>query len=142
MAIFRVSHNDKEVNRKIDELVGRPFGLVDRWKMKGIGSPRLLMKSCSQQVYQLLQADDTVKYCNIELRPRGILLGFRARLESYVLAVPYYRLSIYKGESDIYSIHDSPHFVKVQAREKAVHNFFRKLTDKKLEWSPQDGPNP
>lgn len=142
MAIFRVSHNDKEVNRKINELVGKPFKLKDRWKLGGVGSPRLVISSCSQAIYHLLILDNSVNYCNIELRPEGILLGFRSRLESYVLAVPYYRLSVYKGESEIYSIHDSPHFIKVEAGEKTAHKFFRKLLDLRQEKFPNGGPNP
>lgn len=142
MAIFRVSHNDKDIQRQITDLVGKPFMLRDRWKMGGTGSPRLVMKSCSHAIYHLMLVDNSINYCNIELRPKGILLGFRARHESFVLAVPYYRLSIYKGESDVYSIHDSPHFVKVEARSKPVHRFFKKLVEHKLTQHPEGGPNP
>lgn len=142
MSIFRVSHNDPEVKRQIEAMVGKPYTLRNRLRLGGIGSPRLVIHSCSQAVYHLLILDNSVNYCNIELRPSGILLGFRSRLESYVLAVPYFRLAVYKGEADIYSVHDSPHFVKVEARDKAVHQFFRKLMDQKLAVSPEGGPNP
>ena len=36
--LVNVSYNNKEITRKVDEEVGQPFTLKERWAMGGIGS--------------------------------------------------------------------------------------------------------
>ncbi len=132
-----VSYNNKTITKEIEEAVGKPFGLVERFKMGGIGSPRLVIEESSIQIQNLLILDNKINYGNIEMRPNGIIVGFRALLESYALIIPFHKLTIYKGKSEQYSIYRDNYFVKIQARskDKAVHKFMSKLLDEKVERS-------
>lgn len=133
--ILNVSYNDSSTRKKIAEAVGPPFTLKERFVKKGIGSPRLTITQASVQIMNLMQLDSNRNVCNVELRPKGILVGFRSLLESYVLVIPYYKLVLYKGKSDQYSIYRDDYFVKVKAlpKNQAVHKFMKKLRDEKID---------
>jgi len=74
--------------------------------------------------------------CNVELRPKGIIIRFRSLLETFALVIPYYKLSIYKGEAAIHSIFADHHFIKVRSDTMAIKKFFRKLMDYKADNTP------
>ncbi len=134
--LFNVSYNNREITKKIDEEVGKPFKLKQRWAMDGIGSPKLEITSSSIEIRNLLILDNNLDTCNIELRPKGIILRFRSLLETFALVIPYYKLSVYKGDLGIYSVYRDHHFVKVKADTKAIQKFFRKMLDYKADNSP------
>lgn len=122
----------------MDALVGKPFTIRERFKMDGIGSPRLFIAEASIQINNLLLLDNNRNYCNIEMRPKGIIIGFRSLLESYALVIPYYKLVIYKGDTQIYSLHIDTYFIKTETRQngKAIHKFMKKLLAAKVETLP------
>ena len=134
--LLNVSYSDKKITKKIDAEVGKPFPLKERWKMGGIGSPKLKIVEASMEIRNLLILDNNVDYCNIEMRPKGIIVGFRSLLESYALIIPYYKLTIYKGNLAVYSVYRDNYFIKVEADTKAVQKFFRKLLDYKADNAP------
>ena len=134
--LLNVSYTDKAITKKIDAAVGRPFTLKERWKMGGVGSPKLEITEASVEIRILLILDNNADCCNIELRPNGIILGFRSLLESYALVIPYYKLTIYKGDLAVYSIYRDHYFVKVRSDTKAVQKFFKKLLDLKADNTP------
>ena len=125
--LLNVSYNNPDVRKKIDEAVGRPFTLMERIKMGGIGSPKLFINTCSVEINNLLILDNNLNICNIEMRPLGIIVGFRSLLESYALIIPYYKLSLYKGKADEYSIYRDKYYFKIRARKQdmAAHGFFK-----------------
>lgn len=139
--LVNASYNNPEIDRKIDSLVGKPFTLKQRWTMKGIGSPKLYITSASLQIRNLLLLDNNLDSCNIELRPDGIILRFRSLLETYALVIPYYKLTLYKGDLGIYSVYMDHHFVQVRADTKAIQRFFVKLLGYKADQMPQSPPN-
>ncbi|MAC93510.1 MAG: hypothetical protein CMC01_07395 [Flavobacteriaceae bacterium] len=130
--LLNISYNDEEVKRKIEKTVGKPFSLQKRWKIGGIGSPKLLIDSSSLDISNLLILDQNIDQCNIELRPQGIIVRFRSLLETYGLIIPYYKLKIYKGEANIYSIYMDNYFVKVISDNSSVRKFFKKIADQKI----------
>ena len=134
--LLNVSYNNKEITQKIDEEVGKPFTLKQRWAMGGIGSPKLFITASSTEIRNLLILDNNLDSCNIELRPKGIILRFRSLLETYALIIPFYKLVIYKGDLAVYSVYRDHHFVKVKADTKAIQKFFRKMLDYKADNSP------
>lgn len=134
--LVNVSYNDREVTRRIDEAVGKPFTLRERWAMNGIGSPRLFITESSLEIRNLLLLDNNRDSCNIELRPGGIILRFRSLLETYALVIPYYKLTLYKGDLGIYSVHRDHHYVKVRADTKAIQKFFTRLLGYKADRHP------
>jgi len=131
-----VSYNNGEITRKIDADVGKPFKLKERWAMGGIGSPKLFITETSIEIGNLLILDNNLNSCNIELRPKGIIVRFRSLLETFALVIPFYKLTIYKGDFAVYSIHMDNHFIKVSSETRAVQKFFRKILDYKAENAP------
>jgi hypothetical protein len=134
--LLNVSYNDKKITSKIDGEVGKPFTLKERLKLGGIGSPKLFIKETSVEIHNLLILDNNRNSCNIEMRPRGIIVRFRSLLETFALVIPYYKLTIYKGDFAIYSIYRDHYFIKVQSDTKAIQKYFRKLLDYKADNAP------
>ena len=129
--LLNVSYNESEVKEKIEAKVGKPFPLKERWSMSGVGSPKLLISSSSIDIHNLLILDNNLNTCNIELRPNGIILRFRSLLETYALIVPYYKLNLYKGKAEEYSIYKDHQFVKVLVDTMDTQKFFSKLKAEK-----------
>jgi len=127
--LLNVSYNDKKITKKIDEAVGKPLSIKERFAMGGIGSPKLHITEASIDIYNLLILDNSTNTCNVEIRPNGIIVRFRSRLETYGLIIPYYKLNVYKGDIGIYSIYMDHYFIKVRSDTKAIQRFFRKLLD-------------
>ena len=134
--LLNVSYNNSEITRKVDSEVGKPFKLKERWAMGGIGSPKLFITETSIEIRNLLILDNNIDCCNIEMRPKGIIIRFRSLLETFALVIPFYKLTIYKGDFAIYSIYRDIHFIKVKSDTKAIQKFFRKILDFKIENAP------
>jgi hypothetical protein len=134
--LLNVSYNDKKITKKVDEAVGKPFTLKERFKLGGIGSPKLFITETSIEIQNLLLLDNNRNSCNIEMRPKGIIVRFRSLLETYALVIPYYKLTIYKGDFAIYSVYRDHYFIKVQSDTKAIQKYFRKLLDYKADNAP------
>ena len=133
--LLNVSYNNPKVKAQINEEVGPPFTLKERIKMGGIGSSKLFITSTSVEINNLLILDSYINTCNIEMRPKGIIVGFRSLLESYALIIPYYKLSLYKGKAEEYSIYRDNYFIKIRAKSKdsATHKFVKKVMSYKAE---------
>jgi hypothetical protein len=136
--LLNVSYNNKRTTQKIEAELGKPFPLSTRIKMQGIGSSKLIISETSIQIHNLLVLDSNRDQCNIEMRPRGIIVGFRSLLESYALVIPYYKLVLYKGKAEEYSIYRDNYFIKIEAKakDKATHNFMQKVLGAKAEATP------
>ncbi|GLU43881.1 hypothetical protein [Allomuricauda sp. NBRC 101325] len=134
--LLNVSYSDKNITKKIDDALGKPIPLKERWAMGGIGSPKLYITEASVEINNLLILDNNLNTCNIELRPKGIIVGFRSRLESYGLIIPYYKLNVYKGEMSIRTIYMDHYFIKVRTDTKAIQKFFRKMLDHRADNLP------
>lgn len=131
--LVNVSHNDKQVKRKIAESVGRPFSFRERVKLRGIGSPRMVVDRASEPIKTLLEKDNRRDYCNIELRPNGIIIGFRVLLESYALVIPFHKLVLFKTDPETYSIHIDHITVRLVPSQNSAsfHAFMAKLLQTK-----------
>jgi hypothetical protein len=130
--LLNVSYNDPSQRRSIDQEVGKTFSLQKRWSLGGIGSKKLIINSASIDIHNLLILDQNINTCNIELRPKGIILRFRSLLETYGLVIPYYKLKIYKGKSQEYSVYLDQYFVKIRADSSGIHKFFKKINNQKV----------
>ncbi|MFC4689718.1 hypothetical protein ACFO5T_04675 [Dokdonia genika] len=136
--LLNVSYNNPDIKRKINEEVGEPYGLRERIKQGGIGIGHLVITESSIQIQNFLALDKYRNKCNIELRPRGIIIGFRALLDSYALVIPYWKLNLYKGRAEEYSVYRDNYFIKIEAKakDKKVHNFMKRILDQKAQQSP------
>ncbi len=134
--LVNVSYNNKTITKKVDEAVGKPFTLKERWNMGGIGSPKLIITETSVEIRNLLILDNNRDTCNIEIRPKGIIVRFRSLLETFALVIPYYKLTIYKGQASVYSVYRDSYFIKVASDTKAVQKFFSRLLGYKADNTP------
>lgn len=134
--LLNVSYNDKEKREKIAEEVGKPFSLKKRITMGGIGSPKMVIEDSSLEIRNLLILDNNRNVCQIELRPKGIILSFRSLLETYALIIPYYKLVIYKTDKSIFTIHRDQYFVKVDASKDKGDKFIMRMLNFKSDISP------
>ncbi|MEM9647342.1 MAG: hypothetical protein AAF969_02605 [Bacteroidota bacterium] len=134
--LLNVSYTDPKIKQKVDAEVGKPFTLKERWALGGIGSPKLFMTDASVEIQNLLILDNNLNTCNIEMRPKGIIVRFRSLLETYGLIIPYYKLTLYKGDFAVYSIYRDQYFIKVKSDTKAIQKYFKKLLDYKADNAP------
>lgn len=134
--LLNVSYNNKEVTRKVDEAVGKPYKIRERWAMGGIGSPRMPITEASLEIRNLLLLDNNQDTANIEIRPKGIILRFRSLLETFALVIPYYKLTLYKGESHVWSVYKDHYFIKLRVVEPSAIKFMKKLSDHKADQAP------
>lgn len=122
-----ISYNNPKIIDEINNYVGKPYTILQRLKIGGIGSSKLIVNSADSIIENLLNLDNNLNYCNIEIRPKGIIIHFKSLLETYGLIVPFYKLKIFKGKANEYSIYIDNFFIKVNASEKNEHDFFKKI---------------
>lgn len=131
--LLNISYNDPKQEQNITDMVGKPFSLRDRIKFSGVGSPKLQIMSSSPKIANLLLLDNNLDVCNIEIRPKGIIVRFRSLLETYALVIPFYKLSVFKGTSTSYSIHADGQKIEVQT-SKSTSKFFSKVMGRKADY--------
>jgi hypothetical protein len=131
--LYNISHHDKKTNQIINDSVGKPFGIIENIKRKGIGSPRLIITKASQEIALILNRNNSINYANIELRPNGIIIGFQSQLEVYALVIPFYKLVIFKPGNAI-TFHVDHHFVSFEykSNQKSFSTFLTKIENQKL----------
>jgi hypothetical protein len=135
--LYNISHNTPEIFAKIDKEVGKPFGFIEGLKNGGLGSPKLFVTSASSEIHELLSLDSYTNWCNIELRPNGIIVRFKSKLETFALPIPYYKLTLYKGTSDGYSIYRDQHFLKVKGVKPSIIKFISRILNAKAAYHNQ-----
>ena len=113
-----ISYNNLKIRSEINHLVGSPFTILKRIKIGGVGSPKYIISQTDSKINNLLNLDNNINQCNIEIRPKGIIICFRSLLETYALTIPFYKLKMFKGKSNEYSIYKDEYFIKVLAKKK------------------------
>lgn len=93
--IFNITYSNKQTERQINEMMGRPFSFIQRLRMGGVGTSKLQIVEASIKIADLIQDRSSSHYCYLELRPKGLLVGFQSHLRTFVLCVPFHELSIY-----------------------------------------------
>ena len=139
--IKNLSYNSKKNKTLLIEIVGRPLSLIERLKLGGIGSNKLIITDASKEILELLRLDNNINYCNIEIRKNGIIIRFRSLLETYGLIIPFYKLVIYKGESKIYSFYKDNHYIKFLVDNKNTSFFIKKVIRLKINYQNKMGLN-
>jgi len=132
--IKETTYNIKEIKNEIRELVGRPMSLLKRIRIGGNGSQRLVILEASKDIEELINFDNRSKFCNIELRDKGMIMHFRSRLETYAWIVPFHLLSLFKTDNS-FAIYAGSEFVRLApAHNSAINSkFFNKMLELKAE---------
>lgn len=129
--LYKTSYHDHETIRRINNEVGKALSLHQRWLLKGSGSPKLTITAACKSIKNILDVDQNRNTCNIEIREKGIILRFRSRLDTYALPIAYWKLTLYKGRAQEYSIYKDSNFIKVRADRQPIHRFFTKILEQK-----------
>jgi len=132
--ILNTTHYQKDHKQIIDDLVGAPFSLVQKLKMKGVGSKRMIVDEVSPNMQTMMNEVSDINYANIELRPKGILIMITKGHKNFTWIIPYYQLVIYKTNGS--SIHAQGNFVHFRNNVTFKENkkFFDKLMDEKVKY--------
>lgn len=135
--ILDTTYTNKSHNELINDLVGRPFTLLEVFRMKGVGSKRMMIEEASAGLKPYINDISDITYANLELRPNGILVKINKGLQNFTWAIPYYHLVIYKTEG--ISIHAHGRYIRFKNNINLRENksFFRKMNHRKLEFDSQ-----
>ena len=126
--LYNVSYYEREIDQEINASVGKPYGILKSIKMGGIGSPRMTIDDASEGIKPLLEHAKYLKYCNIEIRPKGLIIRFRLRLDALAFVVPFSVLKI-TAHGEGYRLAGSREYLDLipfRNRSK-VNSFFLKL---------------
>jgi len=128
--ILNISYQSKSQERDINDYVGLSYTFWESLKMGGSGSQKLIINDCHQIFEPYLKQRHSTKYCNIELRSKGIGLRFRYKLESIGWFIPYSALSYHYDDFNL-KIQDqiTGYFMNVKSshRNRINLNFMKKL---------------
>ncbi|APY00195.1 hypothetical protein [Lacinutrix venerupis] len=132
--IFNTTYINKQNTDLINDIVGKPFSFLQAFKLKGIGSKRMIIENVSPNFKYLLNTVADANYANIELRPHGILIHIIKGLQNFTWAIPYYQLVIYKVNGS--SIHAQGRFIHFKNNKTLKENkkFFNKLLNEKIKF--------
>ena len=96
--LFNTSYFDKKIEKQINETIGGRFSFKERFRLKGIGSKRLTIMNISEEYKKHLNAEHYQSKANIELRPKGIIIHFKHKLQVYSWIMPFSDLQIKNGK--------------------------------------------
>lgn len=132
--ILDTTYYSKELRELIEDIVGKPYSLIQSLKLKGIGSKRLMIDDVSPNMKQYLNKVSDINYANIELRPKGILIHINKGLKTFSWIIPFYHLVIYKTNGS--SIHAQGKFIhfKNNLNFRENKSFFKKLLNAKVDY--------
>jgi hypothetical protein len=135
--ILNTTHHNPDHNQIIADLVGEQFSLVQKLKMKGVGSKRMIIDEVSPNMQSMMNVVSDINYGNIELRPKGILVRITKGHKNFTWIIPYYQLVIYKINGS--SLHSQGRFVHFKNSKTFRENkkFFDKLLDEKVKYDMQ-----
>ncbi|WP_422103900.1 hypothetical protein [Winogradskyella sp.] len=135
--ILNTTHHHPEHKQIIADLIGSPFSLVQKLKMHGVGSKRMIVDEVSPNMQSMMNKVSDINYANIELRPKGILVMINQGLKNFTWIIPYYQLVIYKVNGS--SIHAQGRFIHFRNNKTFKENkkFFDKLMDEKVKYDMQ-----
>lgn len=135
--IINTTHYNSEHKQIIADLIGSSFSLVQKLKLGGIGSKRMIIDDVSPNMKSMMNVVSDINYANIELRPKGILVMINQGLKNFTWIIPFYQLVIYKTNGS--SIHAQGRFIHFRNSKTFKENkkFFDKLLDEKVKYDMQ-----
>ncbi|MCF7561857.1 hypothetical protein L3X39_14520 [Sabulilitoribacter multivorans] len=132
--ILNTTHFNKEYKQLLNDLVGMPFSFLEAFKMKGVGSKRMIIEDVSPNLQLYMNLVSDINYANIELRKNGVLIFINKGLQNFTWAIPYYQLVIYKTNGA--SIHAQGRYIHFKNNKTFKENksFFTKMLDEKIRY--------
>jgi hypothetical protein len=133
-----LSYKDSEIDKEINNLIGKEFNFLEKIKRGGTGSHQLIIKKSDNYIYEILSKSYELNKCNIEIREKGIIIYFRSRQSTYGLAIPYYKLVTFKVDNNHYTLTYEKYFLKIRVEYNSDHKFLKKVLVEKAKFLNQD----
>ena len=126
--IFDLTNAKEETIKRINELVGQSFPFFERLKLGGIGSERLLIQDASQSIRQFLKEDPALDYCNLELRPLGVIVHMHDKGKNIGWVIPYRKLNLHQQDNGL-KLYCDADFIQLQKvfHGSNVDKFIKKM---------------
>ncbi|MFD0977793.1 hypothetical protein [Salinimicrobium gaetbulicola] len=127
--LLNVSQDLAKKKELISDTIGKPFNLEKRKELEGTVLSNIAVTAASIDLYNLMVLHEEQIFCNFEMRPKGIIISFRAKNDMYSLVIPFFKLKIYKGKAEEYSFYKDHYFIKIWAGadQDDVHKFVKKV---------------
>ena len=136
--VYNTTRTDRNIDLAVKELVGKQFGLLHKIKNGSIGSEPFIIMACSSDFDIDFNSIDYNRKCNIELRPKGIILHFRKNSSSFIWPIPFHHLTVYKS-GHMVSIYENTTYLKIKPLVLRRRNspFIQRLMDAKSKYTAQ-----
>lgn len=134
MGLYNITYKNKETEKEINAEMGKPFGLIEKLKLGGIGSRRMIIENFSDDIKNLALKVSGIQYANIELRPNGIIVHINQGIYTHAWTIPYFRLSVFNG--DFFTIHGGGSHIQFNKEKSWKENkeFLQKIVKLKSEF--------
>ena len=134
MGRYNIRYKNKETEKEINAEMGKPFGLIEKLKLGGIGSRRMIIENFSEDIKNLTLKVSGIQYANIELRPNGIIVHINQGIYTHAWTIPYFRLSVFNG--DFFTIHGGGSHIQFNKEKSWKENkeFLQKIVKLKSEF--------
>ena len=134
MGLYNITYKNKETEKEINVEMGKPFGLIEKLKLGGIGSRRMIIENFSEDIKNLALKVSGIQYANIELRPNGIIVHINQGIYTHAWTIPYFRLSVFNG--DFFTIHGEGSHIQFNKEKSWKENkeFLQKIVKLKSEF--------
>ncbi|MEC7998576.1 MAG: hypothetical protein VX128_01505 [Bacteroidota bacterium] len=134
MGLYNITYKNKETEKEINAEMGKPFGLIEKLKLGGIGSRRMIIENFSEDIKNLKLKVSGIQYANIELRPNGIIVHINQGIYTHAWTIPYFRLSVFNG--DFFTIHGGGSHIQFNKEKSWKENkeFLQKIVKLKSEF--------
>ena len=134
MGLYNITYKNKETEKEINAEMGKPFGLIEKLKLGGIGSRRMIIEIFSEDIKNLTLKVSGIQYANIELRPNGIIVHINQGIYTHAWTIPYFRLSVFNG--DFFTIHGGGSHIQFNKEKSWKENkeFLQKIVKLKSEF--------
>lgn len=136
--LLNTTHLNKKVKKLIADLIGDEFSFIQKIKLRGVGSYRMIVEYASKDIKKNLNFNEGIDYCSFELRKKGVMLHFHNHnYEKTSWLIPFYKLVIFKTE--VLSVFDGSCTVKLKIDKnfKLNKKFIKKLLSLKEAYSSQ-----
>ena len=136
MGLYNITYKNKETEKEINAEMGKPFGLIEKLRLGGIGSRRMIIENFSEDLKNLALKVSGIQYANIELRPNGVIIHINQGIYTHAWTIPYFRLSIFNG--DFFTFHGGGSHIQFNKEKSWKENkeFLQKIVKLKSEFVP------
>ena len=136
MGLYNITYKNKENEKLINQEMGNAYSIINKLKLGGIGSRRMIIEHFSENMNHLKLKVSGLQYGNIEIRPSGIILHINQGIYTYAWTIPFFHLNIYNG--DYFTIHGAGEFIQFNREKSWKENrkFLNKLVHLKADFNP------